>query len=104
MTCPENAQRIVAALADFGFPEVDAAPYTEFDRLATLGKEPVRIDIFTHIPCPDFATAWSNRLLLVAGEIEIPFIGKDHYISSKRAAGRPKDLADLELLCEVGEL
>jgi hypothetical protein len=36
------------------------------------------------------------------GDVECPFIGRDALIRNKRALGRPRDLADLELLGDQG--
>lgn len=36
--------------------------------------------------------------------VAIAFLGKAEYVRSKRAAGRPKDLADLAMLQEAGLL
>lgn len=95
---PSNAERLVRALATFGFENIPAQPFTEHDRLLTLGREPVRIDIFTHIPGPDFAAAWSRRESVKLGAGEVPVIGREDFILSKQASGRAKDLADLALL------
>lgn len=46
----------------------------------------------------EFDDAWRTR---VDGEIEgvrVPILGLDSFIANKRASGRAKDLADLELL------
>src|SRR2546423_932235 len=42
-----NARRLGAALADFGYAALaaDWAKFAERDRMATLGREPLRIDI-----------------------------------------------------------
>ena len=32
------------------------------------------------------------------GPREVPFLGRDDLIRNKRASGRPKDLADLDIL------
>jgi hypothetical protein len=45
-----------------------------------------------------YAEAWPRRETVMIGETPMHFIGKDDLIASKRAAGRPKDLLDLESL------
>lgn len=98
---PDNAERLVQALAAFGFDDIPAQPFTEHDRLLTLGREPVRIDIFTYIPGPDFSEAWTRREKVKLGPGLVPVIGREDFIASKKASGRPKDLADLALLDET---
>lgn len=93
-----NAKRLVSALDAFGFPNVPAEPFTEYDRMLTLGREPIRIDIFTHIPGVVFDDAWERRIEVEFGGTVVPVLGRDDLISSKKASGRPKDLIDLELL------
>jgi len=46
----------------------------------------------------DFDEAWSNRTMHSFGPREVPFLGRDDLIRNKRASGRPKDLADLDIL------
>jgi hypothetical protein len=38
-----------------------------------------------------------------AGAREIPIIGRDALLANKRAAGRPKDLADIDALTSAEE-
>jgi hypothetical protein len=46
----------------------------------------------------DFDHAWSNRLQITIGDLEIGVIGREDFIANKTAVGRPKDLLDLTLL------
>ncbi len=99
---PENARRVREALLDFGapaealgLPPADlAAPGLVFQ----LGAPPRRIDVLTAITGVAFDDAWSSRSVHRVGEIDVPFLGRDALISNKRATGRTKDLADVEIL------
>jgi hypothetical protein len=101
-----NADRVWRALVDFGAPLPDlgitAADFNRPGTVIQLGMAPNRIDILTEISgVPDFGAAWNDR---VEHEIEgrsIPFLGLDALITNKRAAGRLKDLADIEALGET---
>lgn len=42
-----------------------------------------------------FTEVWDRRVVASIGDIEAPFASLDDLISMKRAAGRPKDVADL---------
>jgi hypothetical protein len=68
--------------------------------MATLGREPLRVDIMTSISGVDFKQAWRGRLTARHGKRTLPFLGRAELIVNKRAAGRPKDLVDLALLDE----
>lgn len=97
---PENATKVYAALLAFGAPLADL---TEKD-LATpdvvfqMGLPPNRIDILTSISGVSFEKAWKDRLNVSMSELTVPVIGRASLLTNKRAAGRPKDLIDLELL------
>ena len=100
-----NARRVGAALADFGYAELarEWTSFAERDRMATLGREPLRVDIMTSISGVDFATAWKGRAKTKYGRFTVGFLGKKELIANKRASGRTKDLLDLALLEEVEE-
>jgi hypothetical protein len=100
----ENAGRIYAALAAFGAPlEALGVSRTDFqtpDVVTQFGLPPFRIDVMTSVSALRFDDAWPGRL---EGEIEgvrVPILDRDSFIRNKRASGRKKDLADLELLGE----
>lgn len=99
----DNAKRLGNALDAFGFPALarEAHRFAELDRMATLGKPPLRIDIMTSISGVDFAQAWRGRLEVQLDGHEVGFLGRDELIANKRASGRPKDLADIALLEEI---
>lgn len=101
----ENAKRLGAALADFGFPAL-ARAWPEFakpDRMATLGHPPLAVDIMTTISGVSFSTAWRGRLRGTLGDHKVAYLGRREFALNKRASGRPKDLLDLELLREIEE-
>ncbi len=98
----DNARRLCAALVDFGFPALGSAT-AEFEapeRMATLGKPPLQIDIMTSIDGVQFDEAWTGRLTAQLGTHTVGFLGRAELIKNKRASGRPKDLLDIELLTE----
>ncbi len=98
-----NAKALVAALSAFGFrafaAEVDA--FATPDRMATLGKPPLRIDVMTSITGVTFAEAWKTRLAGKMGRNDVFFLGREALIKNKLASGRAKDLADVAILAEL---
>lgn len=102
----KNAEAIATALLEFGgfeelarvVPDHLSAP----DRMISIGRPPIAIDVTTGIDGVAFAEAWAGRNELEIEGHAIPFLGKAEYIRTKRAAGRPKDLADLAMLREAG--
>jgi hypothetical protein len=63
-----------------------------------FGIAPNRIDVVTGIDGVDFEAAWKERVSTAYGDQQITVISRAHLIQNKRAAGRPQDLLDLELL------
>ena len=101
----ENAERVWRALSAFGAP-LGALGITREDlrrpnTVIQLGVPPNRIDLMTSISgVPDFETAWAGRAEHVVRNRPVPFLGRAAFIENKRAAGRSKDLSDLEALGE----
>ena len=98
----ENAERIVGALADFGFGALGltANDFATPGKVVQLGVAPSRIDIATSIDGVTFEEAWAGKVRGTYGQEPVWFIGRDALIRNKTAAGRPQDLADLSWLRE----
>ena len=94
---PENAERLMRALSEFGAP-LGAVTESDFSTPGVtlqIGIPPRRIDILTEISGVRFDVAWSGRTVHPFGTLSAPFLGKPEIITNKKATGRPKDLADL---------
>ncbi len=63
-----------------------------------MGVPPVRVDILMGIPGVEFEKAWENRVEVNFDGLPVSFISKGDLITAKRAAGRPQDLIDADLL------
>ncbi len=96
----ENGRRIVNALDQFGFGEIDLMPedFSEENNIIQLGFEPVRIDLITSLPGLTFENVWQDRVMGVYGNTHTQFISRTHLILSKQNAGRPQDLLDVAAL------
>lgn len=97
---PENAGRVVQALAAFGAPMTDVTE-ADFSRpgvVLQLGVAPGRIDILTELTGLTFDEAWHDRVRHAFGGVEVDFIGREALIRNKRATGRARDLGDIEEL------
>lgn len=93
---PENAPRVWTALGRFGAPQHDLDPrdLTRPDVVFQIGVVPNRIDLLTSIDAVDFDTAWPARRIIEIEGLQVPVISREHLLVNKKAAGRPKDLAD----------
>jgi len=98
-----NARRIMQALDEFGFGSVGltAADFEKAGKVVQLGFPPVRVDIITSITGVTWEQARSGRVEGCFGDVMVYFIGRDEFITNKRALGRKKDLADLEAVGEA---
>jgi hypothetical protein len=97
---PENAARVMAALRAFGAPlaglaEGDLARPGQGFR---MGAPPFRIEILTEVSGLGFADAWPRRVRADAGGVALWVVGLGDLLRNKRAAGRARDLADVEAL------
>ncbi|MBI5815113.1 MAG: nucleotidyltransferase [Nitrospinae bacterium] len=98
----DNARRIVAALAEFGFGSMGLAEddFAKEDSVVQLGVPPVRVDIISSITGVTWPDAFAGKVEGSYGDIPINFIGREQFIANKRAIGRKRDMADIEALGE----
>jgi hypothetical protein len=96
----DNAVRLLAALEAFGFPVTDLSPEAVSDRrrMLQMGVPPVQIHVMSAISGVEWHEAWSDRVEGVLGHHRIHFLGRETFVRNKRAAGRLKDLADIDAL------
>jgi predicted nucleotidyltransferase len=100
-----NAQRLFAALAQFGAPTQDIRPgdFTEPEVFFQIGVEPVRIDIMTSVPGLDFAASWERKAIVDFGGESAPVLCREDVVKSKKAAGRTRDRQDVRRLARGEE-
>ncbi len=95
-----NAQRLIAALRTFGFPDITTSP-TAFCKprsMLVLGKEPNAIELINFADGIDFDACYPRRIVVPLDGVQVAVIGLDDLRTNKRAVGRLQDLADLEHL------
>jgi len=97
---PDNAARVLEALRTFGAALFDITldDLSRPDTVFQIGLPPSRIDILSSISGVAFDEAWSRRLEIRIGDLDVGVIGREDFIANKTATGRPKDLMDLTLL------
>jgi hypothetical protein len=95
---PENAPKVMRALADFGAPlhDLTAEDLSREGITYQIGIAPLRVDVLTTLTGIKFSEAWPERVRQDVGGLEADFIGRAHFIKNKRATGRHKDLGDIE--------
>ena len=96
----DNAARVLTALDAFGFPVTDLSPETIVDRrrMLQMGVPPVQIHVMSTITGVEWDEAWFDCVEGPLGSHSVHFLGRESFLRNKRAAGRPKDLADIDAL------
>lgn len=97
---PDNAERIVTALKEFGFdtPQLSAELFLKDRNIVRMDVEPVRLEITTSISGVDFDQCYAERVVDTLDGVEVNLISLRHLKLNKKASSRLKDLADLENL------
>lgn len=95
----KNVEKLLHVIYDFGFSSLKL---TADDILSgdviQLGFPPVRIDLLTLLEGVSEEEIWESRTSGLLGNNKVNFIGKEIFIKNKKALGRSRDLADLEML------
>jgi len=96
----ENGARVLEAVKAFGFPTADLQPHDVIsaDRILEMGVEPVQIHVMSAISGVSWDEAWGDHVAAPCGRQVVPFLSREMFLRNKRAAGRPKDLADIDAL------
>ena len=63
-----------------------------------MGVPPVQIHVMSAISGVEWDEVWDDRVNGPFGQRTVPFIGRKMFLRNKRAAGRPKDLSDIDAL------
>jgi hypothetical protein len=101
-TAPDNALRLLDALGEFGFGSVGLTTkdFETTNQVVQLGVPPVRVDIMTSLTGVSWKEAYKSRVAGTYGDVPVFYLGREQFLSNKRATGRKRDLADLEALGE----
>lgn len=116
---PEPARTAVEVLLSLGFlPRLPVDPHDFAD--ATVREQWVRkrnlqvfslyhpddplqeVDLFATYPLP-FDELVADADVVQLGDVRVPVVSVPHLVRLKRAAGRPRDLEDVEALLRLGE-
>jgi len=97
---PDNAQKVVNTLKEFGFdhPELTPELFLQENKIIRMGHPPMRLEISTGISGVEFEDCYASRIVDDFDGVTVNIIDLPHLKTNKKAAGRLKDLADLENL------
>ena len=98
----ENASRLVRVFQKFGFSDSEAPKslFTTPGNIVRIGVPPIRLEVLNQISGVEFKACYKNKMTVKIDDSEINLIDLESLLKNKRAAGRPKDLADLDELTD----
>jgi hypothetical protein len=86
------------AVGIHGYPRATAELFVDSRSLVRFGVPPFRIELMTSIDGVEFEPCRARALAVDVEGVSVPVISLTDLKANKRAAGRHKDLADLEQL------
>lgn len=98
----ENAQKTLRVFRRFGLdaPDLTIDLFLEKGKIIRMGIPPMRIEVITDISGVDFANCYSNRSEVKIDGVSVKIISLPDLLKNKKAAGRYKDLDDVEHLSQ----
>ena len=101
----ENARKVYSALGEFGAPLAGVSPddFAADGTIFQIGVAPCRIDVINKIDGVKYAEASPRAIQKTIEGVPVRIISREDLIANKRASGRTKDLADAEILEELGK-
>ena len=96
----DNAKKVYSAVAEFGAPVAEMKPeeFAEYGMIFQIGVAPCRVDIISKISGVSYADAVTRAVPKTIDGIPVRIISLEDLIANKKASGRAKDLADVEVL------
>jgi hypothetical protein len=95
-----NAQNIVKAIREFGFntDNLNEELFNKMDTIVRMGKKPQLIEIMTTISGVEFDSCYTRRIKKNIDGTDVSIISCEDLKLNKIAAGRSKDIADLDYI------
>lgn len=93
-----NAEKVAAAVRDFGMPKeiLSREMFLEKNKIIRMGVPPVRIEVITGASGVKFDLCYQHRDILEVDDLTVNIISLNDLKLNKLAAGRHKDLEDIE--------
>jgi hypothetical protein len=104
----ENKGLFIAALREYGISENSLTFLANIDfetdpRVMNIGEKPNKIDFLTKVQGVKFNEAYPKRKLLPLNNFEVPVISYHDLVVVKMIAGRPQDIADVDVLQKINK-
>ena len=98
---PENARRTLKALKEFGYDVTDLSEDDLLSKKVLIRQYLVETDIHPFVQGITYDQVWKNRFSGTYGNEKVSYASLDDLIAMKKAAGRPKDMEDLNVLLRL---
>lgn len=100
---PENADRVVEALKEFGFDKAELTPglFLAPRQIVRMGFAPLRIEVTTTIDGVEFDDCYPRRIESELEGVPVSVINLSDLKANKQASGRQKDLIDVDELTKI---
>lgn len=103
-----NKSLFIAALREHGISENSLTFLANIDfeaepRVMNIGEKPNKIDFLTKVQGVKFNEAYPKRKLLPLNNFEVPVISYHDLVVVKMIAGRPQDVADVDVLQKINK-
>lgn len=97
---PDNAAKLVNVFHLFGMQDSKLTPglFLERGKIIRMGVPPMRIEVLTEIDGVSFEDCYAARVTTEIDGQQVHLISSRHLRINKQAAGRHKDMDDLEHL------
>jgi predicted nucleotidyltransferase len=97
-----NVKRLAKVLKEFGYDGIEDLTIEQLLNKKTLFRQYIMdTDIHPFVKGVKFAEVWKEKKEVEIEKIKVFIPSLEHLIKMKKAAGRKKDLADLEYLEEI---
>ncbi len=95
-----NSQKLTLAFREFGMPSetISESLFLEKNKVIRMGVPPIRLEVITSASGVEFDECYHNRVIIEIEGIPVNIISVEDLKKNKRAAGRYKDMEDLEHL------
>jgi hypothetical protein len=93
-----NLNKLLKAFYEFGAPTIAKDHFKEKGNVFRMGRSPIKINVINEASGIDIEDCYSRRNVIHIDGIDISLISREDLLKNKKAAGRAKDLADVENL------
>jgi predicted nucleotidyltransferase len=95
----ENADKMIIVMRAFGFTgDISPQLFRTDDSVVRMGVPPMKIEVMTHASGVDFSACFQRKTVDTIDGARVNVISLEDLRTNKAAAGRHKDLDDLEHL------